>query len=549
MIPTMFGVTIVSFCIMQLAPGDPVQAKLASSGSAGQSSQTREAYLIQKRDLKLDKPLLLNFNYFRDYAPPLAIAARFRAMTTDEMVEELKRIVDDPKRPANASALSLIRKLKISNLDRRLKPPELTAEQLAASGLTAEEWEKERQAIRRSLAEAIQGLLVPWCENVGIHGVPPAIEMLRDENVPAKLKVGVLRCLNSMVVSPFEYTYTRTADTESQQHVAATWKRLWEQERGKFPPLDPDRKAALTKRLKELAGLSRGEMFDAIQSPEFTADDVPFFVERILGDAPLAEKIVAAEFAKLYVSTRLQAEASMGGPQEELDRVIGNWVALYEASRSQYEFPLASKLIYVVADTQYTHMVWRLVTFRFGRSTLRTREFVSDRIWRAALVSVPLMLLAQILIYVVAVPLGVLSAAYRGEWVDRATVLTLFLLYSVPPFVAGMLFLLFFCFGDYLRLFPKTLHSPNAENIRSSDTRWIILARHVAGRLLVAFQSGWPGDVQPQRDAGGARSGLYSHRRAKGLPAPRLFQARAQQSDPFITLFANFLPALLGGAC
>ena len=59
MIPTLFGVTIVSFCIMQVAPGDPLQSRLSSGGAAGQSSQTREAYLIQKRDLKLDRPLVV----------------------------------------------------------------------------------------------------------------------------------------------------------------------------------------------------------------------------------------------------------------------------------------------------------------------------------------------------------------------------------------------------------------------------------------------------------------------------------------------------------
>ena len=75
MIPTLVGVTIVSFCIMQLAPGDPLLSQLGAQGSTGESSQTREAYLIQKRDLKLDKPLLLNFRGFRDYREVMRNAA------------------------------------------------------------------------------------------------------------------------------------------------------------------------------------------------------------------------------------------------------------------------------------------------------------------------------------------------------------------------------------------------------------------------------------------------------------------------------------------
>src|SRR5215471_16928042 len=89
MIPTLFGVTIVSFCIMQLAPGDPLMTQLGAGGAAGQSSQTREAFLIQKRDLKLDRPLLLNFNYFRDFSEPVRISAHYLALTVDDIQKEL----------------------------------------------------------------------------------------------------------------------------------------------------------------------------------------------------------------------------------------------------------------------------------------------------------------------------------------------------------------------------------------------------------------------------------------------------------------------------
>ena len=76
MIPTLWGVTIVSFLIMQLAPGDPLLLKAGRTGVSGQTSQTREAYLIQKRDLCLDKPLVLNFNYFRDYTAAVRVARK-----------------------------------------------------------------------------------------------------------------------------------------------------------------------------------------------------------------------------------------------------------------------------------------------------------------------------------------------------------------------------------------------------------------------------------------------------------------------------------------
>src|SRR5437870_10680951 len=87
MVPTLFGVTVVSFVIMQLAPGDPLMYQV--SGETGKSNQSRDSYVLQKRDLRLDKPLLLNFRYFKDYTEPVHWAAFYRARTDDEIAADL----------------------------------------------------------------------------------------------------------------------------------------------------------------------------------------------------------------------------------------------------------------------------------------------------------------------------------------------------------------------------------------------------------------------------------------------------------------------------
>jgi peptide/nickel transport system permease protein len=552
MIPTLFGVTVVSFVIMQLAPGDPVQAKLSAGGTAGQSSQNREAYLIQKRDLKLDKPLLFNYRYFFDYRDEVAWAARYRVMSTDELTAELVQLASDPNAPENAAKIAFLRSLRPAKFNDRFQPPELSDEQLAASSLTRAEYEKRIQAGRRGLADAIKGLLVPWCEDVGIHGVPAAVELLRRPETAKEVKAGATQCLTSMLPSPFAYTFPREPEAGDEVRLAATWGLLWKQQSGKYPPLDPDRKATLQKRLEELAAADRTTMFEAIQSAEFTADDVPFFVEILLGDAPRAQKAVAAEFARLYVSSRIQLEVSSRASQQEVDAVAGNWIAYYDATRNLYEFSLPAKLGYALVDSQYAHMVWRLVTFRFGRSTLRTREPVSQRIWDAAVVSVPLMLMAQIVIYLIAVPAGVTAAANRNTWIDRSISLTLFLLYSVPPFVAGMLFLLFFCYGDYLKWFPmERLHSPGADQFGFGeyivDYLWhaflpVICLSLFSLAALAMYGRNAMLDVLDQDYVRTAR--------AKGLPARTVILKHAFRNGliPFITLFASFIPGLLGGS-
>ena len=68
MVPTLFGVTLVTFAVMQFAPGDPLKMQLGQGGSQGESGATREAFLHQRRQWKLDKPAMFNRRWFTDYA-------------------------------------------------------------------------------------------------------------------------------------------------------------------------------------------------------------------------------------------------------------------------------------------------------------------------------------------------------------------------------------------------------------------------------------------------------------------------------------------------
>ncbi|MGM0490385.1 MAG: hypothetical protein ACQESR_26980, partial [Planctomycetota bacterium] len=120
MIPTLFGVTVVAFSIMQLAPGDPLKAQLGTTGTIGETSQTREAYLIMRRDLKLDRPLLLNVRYFRDYSAPIREAAFFRGRSKQAIREELARLAaadgaPEDAAPEDAARLAFLRSLDITN--------------------------------------------------------------------------------------------------------------------------------------------------------------------------------------------------------------------------------------------------------------------------------------------------------------------------------------------------------------------------------------------------------------------------------------------------
>ena len=62
MLPTLFGITLISFSIIRLAPGDPAVLK-ARAGSEGITDQAMAKKIVEQtqRIYGLDKPILLNF--------------------------------------------------------------------------------------------------------------------------------------------------------------------------------------------------------------------------------------------------------------------------------------------------------------------------------------------------------------------------------------------------------------------------------------------------------------------------------------------------------
>jgi len=65
MVVTLFGITIITFCVTRLAPGDPAALKLQGplGGATGKTQQLSEAIIEENRQiLGLDKPIILNFH-------------------------------------------------------------------------------------------------------------------------------------------------------------------------------------------------------------------------------------------------------------------------------------------------------------------------------------------------------------------------------------------------------------------------------------------------------------------------------------------------------
>ena len=100
---------------------------------------------------------------------------------------------------------------------------------------------------------------------------------------------------------------------------------------------------------------------------------------------------------------------------------------------------------------QYVRWVGNLVQGELGKSYTFQRS-VGDLIGEKATNTLWLSLLSVILLYSIAIPLGILAGRYNNSKLDKSIVLYSFITYAIPTFVLGLLFL--YLFGYTLRWFP-----------------------------------------------------------------------------------------------
>ena len=339
-----------------------------------------------------------------------------------------------------------------------------------------------------------------YCEDTGVYGTRPAAFALLAPEEDLKTRIGGIRCLNRMVVEPHVYTYSQQP-RERGRDGARWWRpaHLVQAERRRNCP--PSTTTAARRWSRNLpAGWPKPSGPNSSSECGTMCRTCGSSRKNFSRPKSLPERVIASLALRINVGDQpLKMDVPLDATEEQVRDVSAMEVlAHYEpCDKADYQPSFLARTWYIFSDTQYAHMLWRLVTFNFGRSALKTREPVGEKIWDAVLVSAPLMLLSQLFIYLVSVPLGVVCAVNRGNSVDRLTSLMLFFLYSVPGFVAGMLFLLVLCYGDYLKDLPHA--GPAFRRLRGIRLLAVFpglpVAHHAACRLPVAVQPGQPGHV------------------------------------------------------
>jgi peptide/nickel transport system permease protein len=198
----------------------------------------------------------------------------------------------------------------------------------------------------------------------------------------------------------------------------------------------------------------------------------------------------------------------------------------------------------------YADWVGRSLTLDLGNSFVDHRS-VAQKIGERLPLTVSLAGSAVVLSYLIAIPLGIIGALRRGKLVDRTITFTIFVLYSIPTFVAALFLIMVVAGGDYLNLLPMYgINSINAQDmgyLRWFWDRTVHMILPVTCMTYVSLASISRYSRVSMLEALG--QDFVRTARAKGLPGRHVIFRHALRNAliPIITIFAMELPVLISG--
>lgn len=255
----------------------------------------------------------------------------------------------------------------------------------------------------------------------------------------------------------------------------------------------------------------------------------------------LTVRLAPGDPAELMAGGGLKGAAGAGISLQKrglVDQALAEWRALYGLDKPLY--------------VQYGVWLKNLFRLDFGNS-FKDHRPVWDKISERLPVTVKLEFFSILLVYIVAIPLGIYSATHPNSIGDQTTTLLAFILFSTPLIWAATMAIVFICGGDFLYLFPPGgLTSidyapdwPLWERIK--DQAW-----HLFLPVVLLSYAGFAGLSRYMRSSmlEVLRQDFVQVARAKGLPERAVILKHALRNSliPQVTILAELLPALIGGS-
>lgn len=198
------------------------------------------------------------------------------------------------------------------------------------------------------------------------------------------------------------------------------------------------------------------------------------------------------------------------------------------------------------------YLVWmkNLARLDFGRSISSDARPVWDKVKERLPVTISINVASMVIIFLTAIPLGVISAVRRGSILDRSITVFVFVGFSIPGFWLALICMDYL--GVRLGWLPISgLHSQGYQYMGFFERTWD-LARHLALPVVISAFGALAGLSRYMRSSmlEIIRQDYILTARAKGLPEQTVIYKHAMRNAllPVITILGLSIPGLIGGS-
>ncbi|TWJ19416.1 ABC transporter permease [Geobacter argillaceus] len=261
-----------------------------------------------------------------------------------------------------------------------------------------------------------------------------------------------------------------------------------------------------------------------------------YLLQRLVALVPLLLGITLITFVVMHLAP---------GEPVEMQTAMNPKVSAQARERLR-EFYGLDKPLHV----QYLNWLGRLARLDFGRSFAPDNRPVMDKIRERIPVTLSLNVIALVLEFGLAIPIGILAATRRDTLLDKGITLFVFLGFAVPTFWLALI--LMYLFGVKLGWLPISgLHSLGSDKLHG--LAWFgDLARHLILPISIATFGSLAGLSRYMRSTMLEVIGqdYITTARAKGLTERVVIYRHALRNAllPVITLLGFSLPGLIGGS-
>lgn len=489
MIVTLVGITIITFVITRLTPGEP--SPISSEARASESSGGFDSLLeLNRRNLGLDKPMVLNLRFEdRSTLAHDAVADFLRPPAFWQKIGETNLKLSSTI--ALAPAIDVLEKLQTvePNVDHLLQPTE----------------DPKRRIDPETSTERLLNLL-------------PTLARFQPKDLPSEPQDKI---------AAWRAWYTENASRFEEESVQQTVTSYLQGSEG----IDS---------VIALGGYAVKPLIKALNEPDGKKQI-------------LANNALSGLTGFNYLSSPDKWDA-------EKDEVIIRWNSFYKREQVRYETysPLVHS-VNVVTNTQLGIWFIQIFTLDFGDSYVH-KEPVMNLIWQRLPITIVLSFLSILISYLIAIPIGILSAMKQNTKTDTFITVSLFILYSLPTFWVGQIVVLSLTGGpspipgwEWPNLFPPRGLNSEGLDWQSGDFKALLdLLWHLVLPLLCLTYGSLAFLSRQMRSAilEVVKEDYIRTARAKGLSEKIVILRHAVWNSliPIITISAGLLPELIAGS-